>query len=315
MVTAAVTEASFMFVFALGASLAWGASSSLAATTSRQYPAVPVVWGTQLVGLLCLGVYLAFVSSNVLRPIDIVAGAAGGLGSVVGLLSVYRGYAIGRIALVAPVSAMVAVGVPAVVGVLSGETMTFSLGLGLAAGTGAVTLLSGGGPGSGAALLPSKEGIAAAMRPTGGSATRGWATGLVASGLPHAALGGLGFSAFYIAMDVPSSAAGLWPLLAARGVSLTVLSGLVLIRGVSVGAPWRGRWREMAGIGVLDVLGAALFLFAVTRGPLSSATVLSNMHPVIAVILGRVVLGEQLGSRRTIGVLMALVGMQLIVLA
>ena len=104
----------------------------------------------------------------------------------------------------------------------------------------------------------------------------------------------------------------MWPLLAARAVSVTLFGVLALIgaRPLRMAAP-------VAGIAVtasaMDMSANALYLLATRYGPLSVAVTLSSLYPASTVILARMVLGERLNGWQVTGVACALLAIALIV--
>lgn len=66
--------------------------------------------------------------------------------------------------------------------------------------------------------------------------------------------------------------------------------------------------------GVLGILGALMYLFAVRRGPASLVASFTAVYPAFTVLLAVVLLGERLILRQWIGVGLALVAMLLVAL-
>ena len=64
--------------------------------------------------------------------------------------------------------------------------------------------------------------------------------------------------------------------------------------------------------GVLGLLGALSFLFAVARGPVGLVTVLSALYPVLTVVLAAIFLGETITLRQGCGMALGLLAMVLI---
>ena len=104
----------------------------------------------------------------------------------------------------------------------------------------------------------------------------------------------------------------MWPLLAARVVSVT-LFGLLAVAGgrpLRMAAPVAG---TAAAAGAIDMSANALYLLATRYGPLSVAVTLSSLYPASTVILARVVLGERLNGWQVTGVACALLAVTFIV--
>ena len=64
--------------------------------------------------------------------------------------------------------------------------------------------------------------------------------------------------------------------------------------------------------GILGFLGALLFLFAVSKGPVSLVATLSALYPVISITLAVLFLNETITIKQGVGVGFALIGMVLV---
>ena len=215
---------------------------------------------------------------------DLGFGALAGLAGAAGVAMLYRGLASGAMSLVAPITGVVAVVVPIAVGVGSGERPAALQYGGIVAAIGAVALLSGGG--SRASRL-------------------GSGTMLLALGA------GIGFGLFYVAIAKTSMGANLWPLVAARGASVTAL---LAASAATRRAPGFGGANPLVivGAGVFDVTANALYLLAVHGSLLSIVAVLVSLYPVSTVLCSMVVLGERLRAPQVAGVAAAAVAVVLL---
>ena len=102
---------------------------------------------------------------------------------------------------------------------------------------------------------------------------------------------GVGFGLFFIGLDATPPDSGLWPLLAGRVVTVTLLTALVLLRG-STARPNR----LMIISGVADSVANVGFLLATRLGDLGVSAVVVSLYPIVVVVLARMVLGERLSS-------------------
>ena len=107
-------------LFSLGAALAYGLSDFLGGVISRRTSVWPVAM------LACAGaglgtLVLAFTVPGTPTGADIAWGLLAGVGSGIGTAFLYRGFAKGRMGVVAPVSAVGAALLPAAIAVLTGE--------------------------------------------------------------------------------------------------------------------------------------------------------------------------------------------------
>ena len=122
-----------------------------------------------------------------------------------------------------------------------------------------------------------------------------------------------GVSAFLSsARDRTDAAAGLWPLLPARGLAIAVF-GIVIAVGSQPLRLERSVLKTAIACGIVDMLANALYLLASRGGPLSVVVTLASLYPASTVVLARVTLGERLSSWQAIGVACATVAIVVIV--
>ena len=266
----------------LAAAAAWGAGDFGGGLTSRRAPVFGVVLLSQVVGMaIALGLALSR-GESVPRGTDLllclVAGAFGGIG----ITALYRGLAVGRMGIVAPVTGVLAAVIPVVGGiVLEGWPAPMVLvGIGLAIVS--VVLVS----------RVADEG--------GGRA-----------GLTEALIAGVAIGSFGIVISGLSEGAVF--------SSLTVIRLVQAVLVIVVVLATRSAWRLPANvvpavvvIGVLDMAGNSFYLLAVQTGALAVASVLSALYPVTTVILAAVVLHERVTRDHTVGILLAAAAIVLI---
>ncbi len=242
---------------------------------SRRAPLFGVVAGTQLVGMIA-AVALAILRGEPLpQGADVTWAIGGGLTGMIGITSLYRGLAVGRMGVVAPTTGVLAAVVPVAVGfALEGVPRPATLA-GIAIALVAVVLVTRA-PGH------------ADGRP---------------SGIRWALLAGLAIGGFNVCIGQLSDAGAFAPLVIIRLVQAVVIVILV--------AAWRQPWRLERGVagrlvvvGLLDMAGNAAFILAAQAGQLAIAAVLSSLYPVTTVLLAIVVLGERLTRSHVAGVVL-----------
>lgn len=268
---------------ALPAALAYGVADFAGGLAARRAPVLVVTALAQFSGLLAL-LPAAWLLPGAPSGAALGLGAAAGVAGATGLLLYLRGLAVGPMGVVAPLSAVVGAGLPLAVGILDGERP---------------------GPIATAAIAVALAAVALATAGTRRDAAAG--TGLVLG------LGaGVGFGVFFVGLDATPPDSGLWPLVAGRIVSVTLLGTLVLLRpdplpGGSVGS-WRapGAARLVIVSGVCDTLANVLFLLATRLGALAVSAVVVSLYPVVVVLLARVLLRERLTGLQLTGAGMAL---------
>jgi drug/metabolite transporter (DMT)-like permease len=198
----------------------------------------------------------------------------------------YRSFAVGLMTLIAPVTGVIAAGVPVIVGILLlGERLSTTAVAGILLAIVAVALL-GGAPTPGAARLNPAH-------------------------LTLAVGAGLGFAVFYIALARVSGNAGLWPLVAARAASVSMF-GLATIASRQRPRTDRPGVALILTAGAFDVTANALYVVAVHGGLLSIVAVLVSLYPGATIVCALLLLGERLRPPQMVGVLAALVAVALI---
>ncbi len=268
-------------VFGLAAAAAWGAGAFGGGLASRRVPVYGVVLVSQAAGgAMCLALALLFAQtfpSGKDLLVCVVAGLFGGLG----ITMLYRGLAIGRMGIVAPVTGVLAAVIPVVAGFVTQGIPPPPVVVGIVLAVLAVILVS---------------------RVAGESGGR--------DGLAEALVGGTAIGLFGVAIAQLSPGDLFADLTAIRVVQGALVVVVVLVP--------RAAWRRgsfivpLVLIGLLDTAGNALYLAAVQTGQLAIASVLSAMYPVVTVILAAVVLREPITRDPSVGIGLAAVAIALI---
>jgi drug/metabolite transporter (DMT)-like permease len=280
------------YLLALASALLYGAGDFTGGLATRRAGTLPVIVLSQLSGLVLLGVLLPFLPSASPSRTDLLWGVAAGLTGGVGVALLYRALAIGRMAVVAPTTAVCAVTVPVLASIGLGERPGPLAAAGILLGLGAIVLVSQ----QTAAETGSPE-----PRPAGG----------LPPGVGMALVSGVAIGLFFLSLAQTRAEAGMWPILASRTTSV-ILFGLAAAAGRrSLRMP--GVLRLTLACGVIDMSANALYLVAAREGPLSVVVTLSSLYPASTVLLARAVLGERLNPRQVAGVGCALAAIVLIV--
>jgi uncharacterized membrane protein len=116
---------------------------------------------------------------------------------------------------------------------------------------------------------------------------------------------------FYVLIHRASPAAGLWPLVAARGTSVGGWSLIALATGRPLRAP-RTAAPIIVSAGALDMIANILCLLALQRGMLSVVATLASLYPATTLLLARVVLRERLSAVQGVGLAVAMAAVLLI---
>ncbi len=275
-------------VLALTAALTWGASDFLGGLAGRRVEhdiSVPLSLAASVIGLAGLTVAAAVVGGTGLTAGELGYAAAAGVGGAVGIALLYRGLAIGRMGVVAPVTGVGAAALPVLVGTVTGDAPSGRAWVGIVIALVAIVLVS-------REPAPVHDGVG----PPADGAFRGLAT----PGLVEAVGAGLGFGTIFVMLDLTPEAAGLWPLVPMKITSIVVLVLFGLATRRELAAP-RPVWLLVLGVGLLDNAANVAYLLATRHGLLALVAVLSSMYPVVTVLLARAVLDERLAPHQLLG--------------
>jgi drug/metabolite transporter (DMT)-like permease len=292
----------------LAAALSYSGADFLGGLLSRRSGVLPVVVLSQIASLVVLLLALAATGFGAPTVQGLAWGAAAGVIAGIGLLAYFRGLAVGRMALVAPTTAVVGAAVPVVAGLALGErpSVWALVGIGLAIVAVALVSLSPERAVQPAGVLVAVDAHDADVRPERVSRP----------GLVEALVAGVVFGLFFVFLNQAGpggeGASGpLWPLLAVTAASMLPLGAVVAVRRRSL-RPQPGSIPAIVASGVLGSAGSLLFLLAAQRGLLSLAAVLASLSPAGTVLLARVVLDERLHAPQIVGLVLAIAGAALI---
>ena len=208
----------------------------------------------------------------------LVAGILGGTG----ITALYRGLAVGRMGIVAPITGVLGAIIPVVGGIVLQGLPGPLVVLGIVLAIVAVLLVS----------RVADEG--------GGRA-----------GLPEALIAGTTIGLFGIVIAQIGEGFVFSSLTVIRGVQ-AVLVVLVVVLSRSAWRLPRGILPLVIGVGVLDMTGNAAFLLGVQSGALAIAAVLASLYPVTTVILAAVLLRERVTRHHAVGIALAAMAIALI---
>ena len=128
--------------FAVCAATLYGGADFLGGLASRRSAVMPVMIFSQLAGSCMLVVILPWLPGASASITDLLWGTVAGVGLGVGLMQLYQGLALGKMSLVAPLTAVLAVLVSALVGVLGGDRLSPAAFAGVALAVVAIILIS-----------------------------------------------------------------------------------------------------------------------------------------------------------------------------
>jgi drug/metabolite transporter (DMT)-like permease len=271
-------------LLALAGALGWGVGDFLGGIASRRLAVLTVLVISQTVGLVAVYLWVALTGDAFPGLGELLPAAAGGVAALVGLAALYRGFALGAMGIVAPISAASPI-VPLAVDAAQGKVPSGVQWLGVALVLTGIVVLS---------RESSEDG-----------------RGRVAAGAGLAVVAALGFGLFFVGIDAGSDESAAWAVAAARTASVPVAVLAALVTATALTAP-RRQLPLVAAVGVFDT-GANVFVAAATtRGAVGIVAVLSSLYPVTTIVLARLVLKERLGAAKRVGGGVALAGAALI---
>ena len=266
-------------LWALGAATTYGIADYLGGRATRRSPAPAVTFAGQSVALLllCGLVYTSGVSA--MSQVDFLWSMGAGFGGALALITFYRAMALGPMTVVAPITAVVNIAMPVIVGVAQGERPSALAYVGIALSPIAVALIGD--------VLSSK-----------GSVVQSQAIWL-------SVFAGMGFGLIFVCLAQTSDDAGLWPLLAQRMTSVPTVAIVSLVAYKTL------RVHKSVGYfailsGVLDTLANSMYLTAARTGMLSLVGVITSLYPASTVILAMRIDKERIHRGQVLGVVIAL---------
>lgn len=278
-------------IFSLLSAVTYGAADFFGGFATKRSSVFAVMIVSQMFGSLVLLAALPWFMSVDPTGRALSAGALAGVAGAVGVGFFYKGLSIGRMSVVAPITAVLSACFPVVYGLIGGERPSATALVGVALALAAVGLISSS-PES-----PAEPGRVPPSR----------------TGLPHALAAGLGFGLFFIFLARGGEDGGSWALVGSRLGSLATMAlwAAVLRRPVR---PAPGSLLPIIAAGLLDVTANLFYLLSTRHGLLAVVAVVTSMYPASTVVLARVVLGERLHGRQFWGFAVAVSGVTAIAL-
>jgi drug/metabolite transporter (DMT)-like permease len=279
-------------LLALGSAVLYGSADFFGGLTARRANTIATVFVSQLVGLVLLLLVLPFLPVATISSGDWVWGFVAGLSGGIGVALLYRALAVGAMAVVAPTTAVIAAMIPVLFAFVLGERLLLLTWCGIALALVAIGLVS---------RPPFED-------PKPGQPKSSW----FPPGFGLALLSGIAVGIFFLALARTTTAAGMWPLVAARIATLVLFGAIALATGRTLFMSRTAAATAVTG-GALDMAANALYMTAARIGPLSIVVTLASLYPASTVLLARVVLGERLGAIQIGGIVCALAAVLIIV--
>ena len=282
-----------VIALALGSALTFGAADFWGGLASRRAPSAGVVVTAQAISLPFVLAWCLLSSASAARA-DILWGAASGAAGAAGVLLLYKGLADGRMSVVAPLTGLVAAGLPVLASPLLGEIPSALSLVGIAIALAAIALVS-------------RDGDAHEDDETVSRMTRGAMVGV-------AVASGTCFGALFLLLDQASEGAGMWPLAANKLAAIVVVAAygtLVVRAGLRVPRP---ALAAVIACAVAGTIAEVLLLLSFQKGLVAIAAVITSLYPGATVVLARFVLHERLRPDQLAGFALAGLAVGLIAL-
>ncbi len=260
----------------------WGAGDFSGGLAAKRVNVFRLVAVAHAIGLIAMLLMAWLTRESVPPSIDLIWGAVAGVAGAFGIAALYKALAIGRMAIIAPVAAVITALIPVLVGLLMQGLPQATQFAGFALAVVSIWLVA---------------------RPAGEVDSH--------RGLGLAITAGVCFGLFLVSGKQAGPHAVFWPMVAARAASVVLISAIALF-AVSDPRPLNPAVPMIVLSGLLDSTGNALFIAATRHGRLDVAAVLSSLYPASTVILARVLLKERISKLQGVGIAGALLSIALI---
>ena len=266
--------------------LMYGAGDFCGGLGARRSSILAVLAFSQLTGLVVATLTALAMRQQAPGADDLAWGAVAGVCGAAGLGALYTAIATTPVAVASPVAAVTGAVIPVLIGIGLGERPDTLAWTGIALALPAIVLLTWGPAG----------------RAADGGARRAALLGSVA---------GVGFGLFFFAVSRTSHQSGLWPLVAARVMTITVVGVFALVTRRPL-LPSPGGLPAIVLSGALDMGANIAFLLASRIGMLSVVSVVTSLYPGPTVLLAWLVFRERMSVARVVGLALAVTGVALI---
>lgn len=236
-----------------------------------------------MLALPLLAIGLALIPAESVGARDLLFGGLAGFGGMVGLVLFYGALARGTMSVVAPITGATSAIIPVVADLAGGARLSTTEVVGITVALAAVVLVS-------LERGPVRFDLRGATR---------------------AILAGMGFGLFFVALGETSEASGMWPLVAARAVSMPVAL-VVAVGSAGLVKPQRRDAGLVALAGNLDMGANIALAWALQRGSLAVGAVLSSLYPAVTAVTATIVLRERPASWQVSGIALAIAAMALL---
>lgn len=264
----------------LAACLGWGIADFIGGLKSKSLPTLTVLLLANLFGFTVVASVALFMAGPGPSRETILWSLIAGVSAAFTMVIFYKAMAVGRMSIVAPISAT-GVALPVIFGLVSGEPITGLQGFGLAA----------------AAI---------------GSILAGWelnedGRSVATKGLGLAVTAAIAIGISFIITDNAAEKSPYWAAFYLRLAYFIIILGLALALKPNLRVDRRNLPVIAVG-GILDNLAGFSFTIATSLGLLTIVSVVSSMYPVVTVLLSVFLLKERPARHQYLGVCLAILG-------
>ena len=272
-------------LLALLSSLLWGCGDFLGGISTRRVGALRVIAVSYPVGCVVLLVCAFFVIPGTIDGVTIWWSLIVGVSGILAMYMFYLTLAEGPMGILSPVTAVLSAGIPVVVGIVLGESLTPLAVVGILIAGLAIVLVS---------------------------LEFGAERSVTAKGLTYAIAAGTLIGVYLTGVGLAPDDSGLWVVTLGRiiGAVLVVAIAAAVILGRRGGQQVPGAaypWMAVIAVGILDSTANGVFQVAVRMDALAIVAVLASLYPAATVVLARYFLAERMSRLQVVGVGLALV--------
>lgn len=257
----------------------YGVADFSGGMAAKTHSAWRVTAWSQLIGVPLLLVAIGVLGATEVTGRDMALGAVAGIFGLAGLVLMYSALATGTMSVIAPIIGALGAAIAIAWDVATGGTITTFQWAGIAISVVAVVLLASQGSGARVDKWPILKAVGSAAA----------------------------FAAFFIAMSYTGEGSALWPLAAARIVTVPVA---FLIAGAlhSASLPDRPVLPLVAFTGLADMGASLAIVLALQRGSLGLSTMLASLYPAFTVVAAMLILKERPNQSQRVGIALAFLG-------
>ena len=267
----------------LAAAVGWGTGDFSGGVATKRTGNYLVVFIMNLFGVIALIAAILIFGEKMPPPRDLFFGVLAGMSGAIGLATFLRGLSTGNMGAVAPLTAVIASSIPVIFSLFNEGAVEWLTMVGFALALIAIWIIASGGE---------------AASPT-------WRD------LKLPLIAGMGFGGFFILLGAANDNSILWPVLASRFGSVTLMALLITgSRGWK--RPSADQWPILLTASVFDVGGNLFFVLAASIGRLDIAAVLASLYPAVTVLLARFILHEAITRWQWLGLMITLIAVVLI---